>query len=126
MVVGEKLNLIRTSANNDLIQQFIFVPYPTNVYTVYSPYIKDYGRVYAWILIFLFGLIHTWLFNNAFFLHQAKFGLYYTLLLFPLLISFFMDFYLTITSMWLQFILFIELIYYVNSKLNNPKKVLNL
>lgn len=127
IIIGEKLTLITTRTRDvDLIQPFVFVPYPTNVYTVYSPYIKDYGRIYSWGVLFIFGLLHTWLFNKSFYLHQLKFGLYYSLLLFPLLISFFMDFYLTITSMWLQFIFFIELIYFINTKLYTRKKNLHL
>ena len=123
LLIGEKLTLVRAPSNDrNLIQPFVFVPYPTNVYTVYSPYIKDYGRIYSWALLFIFGLLHTWLFNKSFYLHQLKFGLYYSLLLFPLLISFFMDFYITSTSIWLQFIFFIELVYFINTKLYIRKK----
>ena len=45
--IAEKLHLFPNTKANDLSAPFVFVPYATNVYTVYSPYIKDFGRIYA-------------------------------------------------------------------------------
>jgi oligosaccharide repeat unit polymerase len=112
--IGERLNLIPNLKIDELVQPFVFVPYPTNVYTVYSPYIRDFGRVYAWLMMAFFGFIHTWLYYKALSIKDLRYSLYYSFLLFPLLISFFMDFYLTTISMWIQIIFFIELALYLN------------
>src|SRR6185437_14236044 len=100
MKVGEQLNLVSNVKINDLLTPFIFVPYLTNVYTFYSPYIKDFGKGYSWIMIALFGLIHTFLFNKAIATKSLRYSIYYSFMLFPLMISFFADQYLTITSFW--------------------------
>jgi oligosaccharide repeat unit polymerase len=112
--LGMQLNLIPKRKVNDLIQEFVFVPYPTNVYTYYSPYIRDFGRVYAWIMLGIFGAIHTWLYNRAAYKKSMRGILYSTFLLFPLLLSFFADQYLTLFSFWFQLIFFTELLLFVN------------
>jgi oligosaccharide repeat unit polymerase len=112
--IGKTLNLIPNSKVNDLLTPFIYVPYPTNVYTFYSPYIKDFGRVYSWFMIALFGLIHTFLYNKAISTKSLRYSFYYSILLFPLMISFFADQYLSLTSFWLQMVFFIEGIIFLN------------
>jgi len=114
MKVGEQLNLVSNVKINDLLTPFIFVPYLTNVYTFYSPYIKDFGKGYSWIMIALFGLIHTFLFNKAIATKSLRYSIYYSFMLFPLMISFFADQYLTITSFWLQMIFFVESVIFLN------------
>lgn len=112
--IGEQLNLAPNAKVNALVQPFVFVPYPTNVYTLYSPYIRDFGKWYAWFMVAVFGFIHSWLFNKALSTKNFRYSLYYSFLLFPLLISFFMDFYLTIFSTWIQVIFFTELFVFLN------------
>jgi len=97
-----------------LIQEFIFVPYPTNVYTFYSPYIGDFGKIYAWIMIFLFGALHTWVYLKATIQKSLRFTLYYTFLLYPLLMSFFQDQYMNLFSTWIQVAFFIESFLFLN------------
>ena len=48
-----------------LIQEFVSVPFLTNVYTIYYTYILDFGIIGAFIFIFLFGLLHSSLFYKA-------------------------------------------------------------
>jgi oligosaccharide repeat unit polymerase len=114
MKVGEQLNLVSNVKINDLLTPFIFVPYVTNVYTFYSPYIKDFGKVYSWFMIAMFGLIHTFFYNKAIATKSLRYSIYYSIMLFPLMISFFADQYLTITSFWLQMTFFIEGIIFLN------------
>ncbi len=97
-----------------LIQEFVFVPYPTNVYTVYSPYIRDFGKLYAWGMLALFGALHTWLFRKARSEKSVRVILYYTYMLFPLMLSFFGDQYMTLFSFWLQLIFFTEFLLFIN------------
>ncbi len=122
MKIGEQFGWIPNAKVNELIQPFALVPYPTNVYTVYSPYIKDFGILYAWFMLAIFGLLHTWLYNKALSTKNIRFSLYYSFLLFPLLISFFMDFYLTISSLWIQIIFFIEIILKFNTLLERREQ----
>jgi oligosaccharide repeat unit polymerase len=112
--IGKTLNLIPNSKVNDLLTPFVYVPYPTNVYTFYSPYIKDFGRFYSWLMIALFGLIHTFLYNKAISTKSLRYSLYYSIMLFPLMISFFADQYLSLTSFWLQMFFFIEGVIFLN------------
>jgi oligosaccharide repeat unit polymerase len=126
MKIGEQLNWIPNAKVNELIQPFVLIPYPTNVYTVYSPYIKDFGKLYAWFMLAIFGFLHTWLYNKAISTKSIRFCLYYSFLLFPLLISFFMDFYLTISSLWIQIIIFIEIILQLNNFFLKRENKINL
>lgn len=119
--IGQQLHLNSNLKVNELIQPFVFVPYLTNVYTVYSPYIKDFGRLYAWLMMAFFGFIHTWVYNKALSTRSLRYSLYYSFLLFPLLISFFMDFYLTTISMWIQIIFLIEMALYIDRFFKNQK-----
>jgi oligosaccharide repeat unit polymerase len=124
--IGKILNLIPNSKVNELLTPFIYVPYPTNVYTFYSPYIKDFGKFFSWLMIALFGLIHTFLYNKAISTKSLRYSLYYSIMLFPLLISFFADQYLTLTSFWLQIIVYVEAFICLNSLFvaNKTKKLL--
>lgn len=115
---AEQAGLVKNPKVLKLEGDFVFVPYTTNVFTVYSPYIKDFGKLYAWFMIAFFGFIHTWVYNKAITTKSFKFSLYYSFLLFPLLISFFMDFYLNITSMWIQIIFYTEGFLFLNRVFN--------
>ena len=121
--IGQQLNLIENAHVVKLEGPFVFVPYPTNVYTVYSPYIKDFGVFYAWFMVGLFGFLHSWLYNKAIATRNFRYSLYYSFLLFPLLMSFFMDFYLTIFSTWIQIVFFTELFIFLNEVFKNKNKL---
>jgi oligosaccharide repeat unit polymerase len=113
--IGKTLNLLPNPKVNELITPFIYVPYPTNVYTFYSPYIKDFGKIYSWLMIAVFGLLHTFLYYKAIATKSLRYSFYYSIVLFPLIISFFADQYLTLTSFWLQMAFFIEAIVFINN-----------
>ncbi|MEN9572126.1 MAG: hypothetical protein RL172_3357 [Bacteroidota bacterium] len=98
----------------DLKHEFVFVPYATNVYTYYSPYIADFGKLFAWLMLALYGAVHTWLYHIAATVKSKRSVFYYTFLLFPLFLSFFSDLYLTLFSFWLQLVFFTELLLYAN------------
>ena len=115
--IAEKLGLVRNAQVVKLEAEFVTVPYPTNVFTVYSPYLKDFGRLYAWMMIAIFGFLHTWLYDKAASTKSLRYSLYYAFLLFPLLMSFFMDFYLSILSTWIQIIFYTEVFCFCNTLL---------
>jgi oligosaccharide repeat unit polymerase len=109
---GQKIGLFKDKKITDLIQEYQFVPYATNVYTFYSPYIRDMGLIYAFFILSMIAIVHTWLYKIAQTVPKAR--LYYSFLLFPLLLTFFADQYLSLFSFWLQIFLLTELIYFIN------------
>ena len=112
--IAQQLKLLEDRKVGNLISEFVFIPYPTNVYTFYSAYIRDFGKWYAWFMIALFGGIHTLLYHNAVRKKDLRNVLYYSFLLFPLLLSFFSDQYMSLFSFWLQVIFFIEIFIFLN------------
>lgn len=90
-------------APKDLVMGYVTTPVLTNVYTVYFNYTKDFG--WLGLLFFsLWGYIHTYLY------YKRKSGflyLYcYALMLYPLIMSFFQDQYLSLLSTWVQLIFY--------------------
>ncbi len=112
--IAEQLDLTPNLKVTELVQPFVFVPYPTNVYTIYSPYIKDFGNLYAWVMLFLFGYIHTFIFFKALSTKSFRYSVYFSFLLFPLFMSFFQDQYLSLFSQWLQIVVYFEGIQFLN------------
>lgn len=119
--LGMSLNLIPERKVISFVQEYVYVPYPTNVYTFYSPYIRDFGKLYAWLMLGLYGILQTYLYNRAKCLNCTRSLLYYAFLLSPLLLSFFGDQYLTSISSWLQ-IVFITEMFFILNKLFLAKK----
>lgn len=119
--VVRSFGFIPNTKEGTLVSEFVFVPYPTNVFTIYSPYIRDFGKLYAWIMIGLFGALHTWLFYKALKTKSIRYTLYYSFLLYPLLMSFFQDQYLSLLSTWLQAIFYIEIFLALNNLINYIK-----
>ncbi|UAY52251.1 O-antigen polymerase [Ferruginibacter albus] len=103
------------------IEEYVFVPYPTNVYALYGAYVADYGKLYSWLVVAFLGFLHTMLFNNLRIYKNMRFSLYYTFMLFPLFLSFFEDQYFTLFSMWIQIIVMVEIVCFINNILNRHK-----
>ncbi|MEO8720407.1 MAG: O-antigen polymerase [Ginsengibacter sp.] len=120
--LGKQFNLIPNAKVNELVQPFVFIPYPTNVYTIYSPYLKDFGIFYAWFMMFLFGFIHTSLYFKTLYKKDLRYSVYFSFLLFPLFMSFFQDQFLSLFSSWLQFVFYFELIHFFNKILVSKKE----
>ncbi|MEO6187691.1 MAG: O-antigen polymerase [Ginsengibacter sp.] len=119
--VAKTLNIIPNAEVSDLIPDFVLVPYPTNVYTMYSPYIRDFGIVYAWLIVAFLGFLQAYLFNKAIEKKTFRFSFWYSLLLFPLIISFFADQYFSLLSFWIQFAVFIEAVILLNKLFTSRK-----
>jgi len=84
-----------------LVQEFVDVPYPTNVYTVYRPYIEDLGLAGALAAPLLLGVLHGALYRRAR-SGSLLFVCLYSLSLYPLVMQFFQDQYFSLLSQWLQ------------------------
>lgn len=113
--IGMQLGVLPNKKVADLIQVYVYVPYATNVYTYYSPYIKDFGIAYSLFMLFVFGLLHAWVYNKAVKTGAVRYIFYCSFLFFPLFLSFFSDEYLTLMSFWIQVAVFIEVILFINS-----------
>lgn len=83
-----------------LIKDWVFVPDPTNVYTVYEAYLRDFLYVGIFIPPF-FLLLHWWLYRRA-----MRVGgiwiFYYAASVYPLMMQFFQDQYFSLLSTWVQ------------------------
>jgi oligosaccharide repeat unit polymerase len=106
--IGQQLGFLKKQETPTLVQEYAFIPYPTNVYTYYSPYLKDYGYIYACVMLLLFGMLHTWIYFKAIQTQKLRYNLYFAILMYPLLMSFFQDQYLGLFSTWIQMIFYIE------------------
>ena len=95
-----KLNIISREPV-DIVKEYLFVPYPTNVYTVFYTYVMDFGRLGTIFLIFLFGMLNSWLFYKS-----KSSGNHVKMLTafsyYPLLMVFFQDQYFSLLSFWIQ------------------------
>lgn len=118
IIIGQQFGLFENRKVKELVQEFVFVPYPTNVYTYYSPYIKDFGLLYSLIIISLIGALHTWLCNMAVRKRTLRYSLYYSFLLYPLIMTYFTDQYFSLFSSWIQTVVYIELALFLNKYLS--------
>ena len=83
-----------------LIKDYEVAPDPTNVYTVYEVYFRDFS--YSGIIVPpLFLIVHWWLYLKA-----RRVGgnwiFYYSASTYPLLMQFFQDQYFSLLSLWMQ------------------------
>jgi oligosaccharide repeat unit polymerase len=106
---GENIGLLPKQKPREIVEAYVFMPYPTNVYTAFRVYLRDFGVFYLGLMFFLFGCLHAFLFEKARATRELRYVLYYAFLLFPLLLSFFRDQYMTVFSSWLKIIFYIEL-----------------
>lgn len=83
-----------------LIREYAFVPVPTNVYTVYDVYFRDFSYLGV-VIPPLFLIFHWWLYLKARRLGGAWI-FYYSASIYPLLMQFFQDQYFSLLSTWIQ------------------------
>ncbi len=87
-----------------LVQPWVDVPMPTNVYTVYQPYVQDFGVPGALAAVFLIGFIHSVLYRRATVRNPDAIAVFlFTLSLFPLAMQAFQDMYFSLLSLWIQY-----------------------
>lgn len=94
-----------------LVQEYVFVPFPTNVYTVYQPYYGDFSIVGLLLAPLGLGYLHGVIYRKATEGHLFSIVLY-ALMLYPLVFQFFQDQYLSLLSFWIQFLVLIYLFFY--------------
>ncbi|MCQ6280007.1 O-antigen polymerase [Bacillus sp. EB600] len=76
----------------------------TNVYTFYQYYIKDFGMIYALIVQFFVGILHGVLYRMM--LSKKPINIFYfSIMVYPLVMQFFEDQYISLLSTWIQYFL---------------------
>lgn len=85
----------------DLVDQYASVPFDTNVYSIYKIYFQDFGMLFMMIMIFSMAILHTFFYLKA--ITERKFipTFFYSILLYPLFMSFFQEQYLTLIPTWI-------------------------
>ncbi len=91
-----------------IIEEYVFMPFPTNVYTVFGKAFRDFGYfgngVYMLAIGYLQGHIYTRARSGSTYYQIA-----FVFSLYPLLMQFFQDQYLGLLSTWVQVMLLILL-----------------
>lgn len=83
-----------------LVEKYVNVPDRVNVYTAYYKLIKDFGVIYSIVFMTIVGFVHSYFFLNA--RKSFKYLIGFSVMLFPLTMSFFEENYVSILSTWIQ------------------------
>jgi oligosaccharide repeat unit polymerase len=85
-----------------LVKEFVFIPYPTNIYTMYQPYYTDFGLLGPIIFQFIFGLWHGFLYRQSTKRNPSPLYIFlFCLFLDPLFFQYNTDAYFTLMSKWI-------------------------
>lgn len=99
-----------------LVQPYVDIPIPENVYTVHQPYIKDFGALGGSAALFVIGFLHAFLYRLATLRKPHAFFVFlFALSLFPLVMQVFQDMYFSLLSMWVQYVIYAVLFFVVLS-----------
>lgn len=96
-------------APRELIKEFRWVPFPTNVYTVHRAYFADFGWAGVAVSQMLFGAIHGSVYVRARAGSRVH-AFLYGLLLYPLVMQVFQDQYFSLLSTWIQALILLALV----------------
>lgn len=112
-VLADKAGIIKVDPQDfNLLDEFLFIPYPVNVYTFYNPYVRDFGFIYALIFLFMIMLWHSANFIKATLIPRAFFSkIAYSYMFYPLIMVFFNDQYMSVLSTWIQLFLYAYVFY---------------
>ena len=85
-----------------LVKEYVFVPEATNVFTVFLPYLQDFGITGTVLFMALFGWMHARLYRAAK-SQDPRLVILYALSVYPLLMQFFQDQYFSLLTTWIVF-----------------------
>lgn len=89
--IASKLHLLSFTPP-PLLDSFVEVPFPTNVYTGYKFFFTDFGIYWCFVLVMCIGFLHTLLYRKA--KSGSELGLYcFALTVFPIVMFVFDDLY---------------------------------
>lgn len=103
IAIGNALG-ITSIEPKELVMPFYTNPIVGNIYSVYYPYIKDF-RYIGLIFFCIWGYVHTFFYYRAGKNFTCLF--IYSILLYPLLMSFFQDQYVSLFSTWVQMLILV-------------------
>ncbi len=87
-----------------LVQQFTFVPMPQNLYTMYLPYVRDFGLLGGVVAQLLFGLLHGFVYRKATAPNPSAVSVYvFAFTMVPLMAQYTQDQYFSLLSTWFQY-----------------------
>ena len=92
----------------ELVKEYVMTPFPTNVYTVYEVYYRDF-LYYGYFIPPLFLLFHFLLYRYSV-LKGGRWIMLYTMSTYPLVMVFFQDQYFSLISQWIQMIFWLTLL----------------
>lgn len=104
----------------DLVQDYVYVPMATNVYTIYQPYYKDFWVFGPIGVQFMAGIWHGYLYRKAdsgSLIHVFL----YSIFLYPLVIQFFQDQYFNIISIWVQIAFYLVMYFFVFKQMKGAR-----
>jgi oligosaccharide repeat unit polymerase len=90
-----------------LVKPYVYVPEPTNVYTVFLPYYEDFGWLGVAVAFVLLGAMHAWLYRRATTTQNPRWKVLYALSMYALLMQFFQDQYVSLLTTWITFVLLV-------------------
>ena len=82
---------------------FVFVPFKTNVFTVYYNYIEDFSLYGFFLIFYLLGIIHVHFYSRIKSSLLSQFM--YAIMVFPVIMSTFSDQYFYVLSSWAKYFL---------------------
>lgn len=85
-----------------LVKEYVYIPEPTNVYTVFLPYVTDFGLMGAIGAFAFFGWLQARLYRAAR-TGDPRMVILYALSMYPLLLQFFQDQYFSLLTTWVVF-----------------------
>jgi len=87
-----------------LVQPYLDVPMPVNVYTIYQPYVLDFGLVGGLLALFAIGFAHGVLYTRATTARpKALWVFLFAVSTLPLSMQAFQDMYFSLLSLWIQY-----------------------
>ena len=90
----------------NIVKEFVFTPYPTNIYTGLEPYFKDLGFFGVIFFQYLFGLIHGYFYSQLSKCNLSIINIVWFILLFyPLIMQYSGDYYLSTLNTWIIFLI---------------------
>jgi oligosaccharide repeat unit polymerase len=98
---------ITTQLPVDLTKEFTNIPFSTNVYTIFHPYIQDFGYFGLLFMVFI-GYLNGYVYVGAFKRGSEFMRVLYCLLMYPIFMSFFADQYFSLLSMWVQILVILS------------------
>lgn len=90
-----------------LVKGYVYVPEPTNVYTVFLPYYQDFGWAGIALVFTFFGWLHSRLYRLARQTRNPRWVILTALSFYPLLMQFFQDQYFNLLTTWVTFVLLV-------------------